>query len=338
MDSMTGDTITLLRARGRRLAKLIRADGQIDDYDSARLFDIAEMPVPDLNMLSRVLSKLLARPDCAVVRGSAADPERVRNVRRLLHHDKKTGDIPTLRETARYWLALDIEAVAVPERIPAADVAGCAAEAIRRLPGAFHGARCIAQASGSHGIKPDIHLRLWYWLSRATSGAELKLWLSGTLVDMSVFGAAQLIYTAAPVFALGALDHLPDRIVELIGYPVVAVPAPDELKMAPRPAAPARPDLRQGSARADLYVRAALKSAADRIMGAGRRHPAILQEACGLARLVRAGLLGEAEMKSVLWQAAQAAGKDDEAEIDRIVKFGMDHPDGGALPEGIPHA
>jgi len=95
--------------------------------------------------------------------------------------------------------------------------------------------------------------------------------------------------------------------------------------------------LRRGSARAELYVRAALRNAADRIIDAGRRHPVILAEACGLARLVHAGLLSKTDLKSVVWQAAQQAGKEDEAEIDRIIDFGMDHADTAPLPRGIAH-
>jgi hypothetical protein len=37
---------------------------------------------------------------------------------------------------------------------------------------AFHGARCIAQATASHGIKPGCRVRLWYWLDRPTTGGE----------------------------------------------------------------------------------------------------------------------------------------------------------------------
>jgi hypothetical protein len=279
----------------------------------------------------------LHRYDCAVVRGEIANPGRVQRVRRLLHPDPKTGELPTLREAPRQWLAVDVEGVERPAAIAAADLVACAGEAIRRLPDAFHGGCCVVQASGSHGIKPDIRLRLWYWLSRPATSAELKRWLRGTPADPSIFGAAQVIYTAAPIFNHGICDHLPGRIIELPGRPLVGVPPPETLRPPPPSTTPARPILSQGSARADLYVRAALTHAASRIIGSGRRHPVILSEACGLARLVNAGLLGRSEMKAVLWQAAQQAGKDDEAEIDRLVDFGMDHANTTPLPNGITH-
>jgi hypothetical protein len=334
----TPDTLTAIRARSRRLAKLIRADGTVEGYDDAKHFDLFTVSIPDLDGLHRLLRRLLDRPDCAVIRGEIANPDRVLRVRRLLYPDKKTGDVPTLRGVARQWLALDIEGVPRPEQVAATDLDGCATEAIERLPVAFRGARCIVQASGSHGIKPGVRLRLWYWLARPTTGAELKRWLHGAPADSSVFGAIQPIYTAAPVFAPGIRDHLPQRIIERSGQPLVAVPSPEELLPSSRTEATVRPVLRRGSARADLYVRAALTKAGKRIITSGQRHPAILSEACGLARLVKAGLLGRSELKSLLWQAAQQAGKDDEAEIDRILDFGLSHADTTPLPAGIANA
>ena len=85
------------------------------------------------------------------------------------------------------------------------------------LPPTFTGAACIVQATASHGIKPGARLRLWFWCDRSLSGAECKRWLGKVPVDHSVFGAAQPIYTAAPVFADGAAEHLPCRLLALPG-------------------------------------------------------------------------------------------------------------------------
>jgi hypothetical protein len=40
----------------------------------------------------------------------------------------------------------------------------------------------------------------------------------------------------------------------------------------------------------------------------------------------------QSELHSTLWSAAQGAGKDDEAEIERMVAFGLDHPDTTPIP------
>jgi hypothetical protein len=98
--------------------------------------------------------------------------------RRLLHPDLETGEPPTIRETPRAWLAIDLDGVKRPACLLAGNLAACAAEAIGQLPDAFRGTFCIAQASASHGIKLGIRLRLWYWLSRPAAGQELKRWLA----------------------------------------------------------------------------------------------------------------------------------------------------------------
>ena len=76
------DTITTLRARYRRLAKLIRTDGTINDYDSAMMFDMAENEVADLDHLLMILRFLLSKPDLCIVRGAIADADGIPGARR----------------------------------------------------------------------------------------------------------------------------------------------------------------------------------------------------------------------------------------------------------------
>jgi hypothetical protein len=326
------ESLTIIRSHSRRLAKLIYADGTIEGYDEAKHFDLFNWPVGDLADVHRLLCHLLHRSDCAVVRGAIADSERVRHVRRLAHTDPRTGDRPTLRDVAHCWLALDMEGVDRPDDVPAADLKRSACEAIGRLPEAFHGAGCIAQATASHGIKPGCRVRLWYWLSRPASGRELTRWLRHTPADPSVFRAAQPIYTAAPVFAPGTGDHLPHRMTVLPGTKVVAVPPLQVIEPAKRVAMGSLPTA--GATGAARYAFAALTNAAVRIRqaGVGQRHATIVREARGLARFVAARLLTESTITDVLRNSGHDAGKP-EAEIDSIITWAMAHPSAAAVPE-----
>jgi hypothetical protein len=327
------DTITVARAR-RRLTKLIDAAGEVTGYDRARLYDFITCPAADLAALAHLLARLARRPDCCIVRGGVIDPTRARAVRRLIHLDPQTGETPTLQEVPHLWLALDVDGMDRPAALPADDLAGCGAEAIRRLPAAFRGATCIAQASSTHGIKPGLRLRLWFWLSRPVSGAELKRWLRGVPVDHAVFRPAQPIYTAAPVFGIGATDPLSRRMVILPGAPTVLVPSPEAL--APPPPRPLASLPRKDDSRAARYASAALTNAAARVVsaGIGSRHDTILSEAQGLARFVGAGLLREADVREVLARAGGHAGKPDD-EVQSLVSWAIAHPRGAALPEGF---
>jgi hypothetical protein len=265
----------------------------------------------------------------AVVRGDILDPARTRGVRRLLHGDRETGDPPTLRDVSRRWLAVDMEGVPLPADAPPADLGACARVALAELPAAFSGAACIVQASGSHGFRPDIRLRLWFWCSRPMAGAELKRWLRDTPADPSVFGAAQPIYTAAPVLADGVAAPIQSRLLLLPGS-LLMVPTSEAL--AP-PARSITPRVEIHPAHVNRYVRAALERAADRIMRAAKRHPTIIAECRGLARLVSAGLLPEADLRAVVMKAAEAAGKDDRDEIERCIAWGLANPSDGRVPE-----
>ena len=130
--------LTIARSEYRRLAKLIHAGGNVEDYSRARTFDLAMVAVSDLDHLRRRLDVLIERPDLCIVRGSIIDPDRTKHVRRLLH--AKPDDEPTLQDAPHYWFALDIDGVFRPDDVPAADLLACADHAIALLPGEFRDA------------------------------------------------------------------------------------------------------------------------------------------------------------------------------------------------------
>ena len=129
---------------------------------------------------------------------------------------------------------------------------------------------------------------------------------------------------------------MPARLIEWPGEQWLRVPSAEELAPPVRkPPEFVRPAHKPGSSRAALYVDGALKAASDRIRSAKHRHPTILQEACSLARMVRAGLMQQSRLHSALWDAAEGAGKDDESEITRIVAFAMNNANTDPLPEWL---
>jgi hypothetical protein len=162
----------------------------------------------------------------------------------------------------------------------------------------------------------------------------LKLWLARAPVDRSVFGGAQPIYTATPAFMGGATDPIPARLLLLPGeQEAVEVPPAAVLAPVRRVASSPPPSLAAGGNR---YALAALTRAVARITSAaeGERHASAKAAAWSLARLVKAGLLTEAEVKRAIGNAIAVAGKD-ATEGEAIATWAIAHrPDGGS-PEGV---
>jgi hypothetical protein len=179
------ESITVLRANGRRLAKTIHPDGTIDHYGQVRTVDLSQRPLASLAALERLLRFLEHRRDCCILRGAPADRNRVKAVRRLLYTDRETGEAPTIIEAPRRWVALDIDEMPRPDWVEPSDLPACACVAIRKLPDEFQQATFVVQATASHGLKPGIRIRLWAYLSRPITGAELKYWLRRAPVDRS---------------------------------------------------------------------------------------------------------------------------------------------------------
>ena len=211
------------------------------------------------------------------------------------------------------------------------DMAGCGAHARACLPSAFHAARCIVVASGSHGIKPGLRLRLWFWMLRPLTGPECKRWLRGAPVDAALFSPAQLTYTAAPMFDGGAADPLPHRLALLPGTREDVAPPSAGALVPPPP----RPLPEAHGSGAGPYALAALAGAVSRVCGAPERtrHPALLAEARRLARLVDADLLGADAVRQALKGAARQCGLPDK-EADAVIDWALLHPTAAALPAG----
>ncbi len=327
--------ITVVRARGRRLAKLIRRDGAAEGYDAAKTVDLHPRRVAGLVGLHALLEALADRPDCCAVRGEPADPARVLGVRRLSRDDARTGDAATLREMPRRWVALDLDDLPLPAATDPRDLAACRAAVAPLLPAAFGAAACLVQATARHAIRPGARLRLWFWLSRPVGGTELRLWLRGAPVDASIFRCAQPIYTARPLFEAGAAaDPLPRRLAMLPG--TAAVEAPDAAAPAPPRRVAAAVPL-PTPARGDRYAMAALARAGAAIRrGEGGRHPLAVKEAMGLARLVRAGLVTRGEVERVIASALDVPGRGTvpEEEAAGVVAWALAHAAEGTPPEG----
>jgi hypothetical protein len=304
---MSADTFTILQARCR-LAKTI-SPGRIQGFDSPKHYNLAEEPFSSLAGLNDLLGWLLPRRDLCVVRGAILDPTRTRGVRRLLHPDPKTGDEPTLTDVPQAWVALDCDGIPAPEGIDRRDLEACGILARLTMPEAFHGAACIVQATAGHLIKPGLRLRLWFLLERGLTGAECQRWLRGVPgVDPSTLRAAQVTYTAAPLF-IDMTDPLPRRLAMLPGLETVACPTEPELQPPARPAAD--PSRVVTAASSDRYVRAALTRACSNIATApvDSRHPTAVAEAWGLARFVVAGLMTADEVIRAVDGALEQAGK-----------------------------
>jgi P4 family phage/plasmid primase-like protien len=193
--------------------------------EQARLYEGLEVPCSSLDDVHALLNILIHRPNRFVVRGGLANGPKAKNITRRLTIDPTTKQKPGLIEAKHLWLALDMDDVPLPDGVDVTDFNACGLTAVSYLPSEFQGVDFIVQFSSSHGIKPGIRVRLWFWLSREVSRAELEAWLKDFPVDRTVFRGPQPIYTAIPVLGDGCSDHLPERLGRVPGDPYVQVPA-----------------------------------------------------------------------------------------------------------------
>jgi hypothetical protein len=291
--------LTILTARGHRLAKLVTPAG-IEGYDkNAKWFRTDAVRIDVIEDLAELLLSLAGRTDTCVIRGQlkqefAHYPE----VRRLLR--PKPDSPATFAETPRSWCMADMELASAPRWVDPTDPLEAGGYLRRLLPVQFRIARAISQLSSGAGLKAGLRCHMWFALNRPLTGEELVRLLEGVDgLDHAPFVANQIHYTADPQFTDGVDDPCIERLAILPGLPVVEVgqvpepvvrqalvPAGVTVASSYRP--PAR-GLSFRSTRPEQYMMACLHGLAQ--AREGDRHKALMPIACRLFELCRAGQL-----------------------------------------------
>ncbi len=325
--------ITLLTARGKRLAKLHTPDGE-QPYDDAALFYVAAAKVDAIEDVAELLGKLAHAADTCIVRAALKVPISPISEIRCRVHDRE-GQPALFAEVARRWLMVDLEPDEAPSYVDPTDPILVGGWLRRQLPPPFQAARVVVQLSGGAGIKPGLRAHLWFLLDRPLVKVELDRLLGGVVgLDRSTLRPRQLHYTAAPLFK-DVDDPVLDRIAMLPGYPDVQVGA------IPEPARPARlaftPSVfgKGGSGRAEAYAAACLRRLA--LAPEGSRHSTCVAVSCRLLALAKAGLLDPMRVASQIKAVMLDRGFDgrsgrDLGEVVSILEWAWQQVE----PEGLP--
>jgi hypothetical protein len=211
------DYVTVLTTKGPLATKRITdAPGGpiIESYGRATWFGLQEHGVYGIDTLAELLTVLEGRQTRFIIRGQPRSDVDYRRAQRRVR-DRRNADGSTTPATidpaARQWIALDLDRMACPDWLdPIFEPDHTVEYAVARLPAEFHDATCWWQFTASHGVKPGISLRLFFWADRPLSDSELKIWLADSPVDHAIFSPAQPIYVARPIF-IGMPDPVPFR-------------------------------------------------------------------------------------------------------------------------------
>jgi hypothetical protein len=309
--------VTILRARDRRLTKLITADA-IHPYDDASLFYVDAVRLDTIEDFELLLGELAPRADTAIVRCRLKVPVDPYTEIRCRIHDHP-GQPALFEEVARDWVMVDVEPKAAPPWIDPVDPLLVGGHLRRLLPGPFRTARAIAQLSSGAGVKQGLRCHLWFKLDRPLTGADLKRLLTGVDgLDPATLRPRQLHFVGDPIFK-DRDDPCGERIAILPGLPEVEVGHVPEpvVRQAFTPGRAFAPVGVAGAGGAERHAQNYLLRLAAK--PPGQRHPEIVKAARHLLGLARDGLLDPIWVGSRIKGVASRWG--DVAEVDRILEW-----------------
>ena len=199
--------VTILRAPGRRLTKLITEAGVVE-YEGAAAFEPEARRIDCVEDLAELLEDLTPRADSCVIR-AALKPEFADRPKVLRRSRDRPGVEARFVEVPRIWAMIDVEHLPNPGIDPTDPV--LVGGAVRmHLPPPFRVVRCVSQLAARPGLDDGLRCHLWFVFDRPLVRAELVRWLKGVQgVDLQVFVPVQPHYTAAPIF-----DGVDDRCHE----------------------------------------------------------------------------------------------------------------------------
>lgn len=337
----TADTVTILQCKAGIIATKRWSPGPdgsfaCESYGKARSWHVGECRVGGIEQLANLLDRLAKHPRAIVIRGAPLPGVLGTWGRRLEYPDPKTGDAARFEARARYWCALDFDKVAtlVPFDVRRPDHARAAVQYLRSmLSTEFRSVACYATLTSSAGFGDPtrVSARLWFWLDRPVSDAELTAWARATNapVDVSLFRAVQAHYVAAPIF-VGMEDPIERRAGVLLGAPAAVFgtyETPRERPVERLPYVPRKPDHGSGDEHGRRYARATLEQLGRELASApeGDRHRTVHAAARRAGGLVPGGWLTRSEIHDELSAAARASGLAGRAEeVARTISDGID--------------
>jgi hypothetical protein len=201
------------------------ADGTFDtsDYGNAARFHMVPRLMPTLEAMRDYLDDAAKKPFAFLVR---AQPLPTLDISKpQLRRHARTDGTATLEPVERWWAALDLDDVPVPEGLGEAHSIKAAGLWVREnlLPDAFKGVRCILTPTTKTGLRGPMlaRMRLWFLLDAPYSDTVLANWCKGFKAargvpcDPRVFVSSQPIYTGRARF-VGMDDPLAGQPLAVI--------------------------------------------------------------------------------------------------------------------------
>jgi hypothetical protein len=223
MSKKSTDTLTILQTTDGRVAtktltRLPNGGWEKNDFLAGTLFMCHQYQIDGIEGLNIGLVEIAKHTNCFVIRGAPRDHVNL-DVPVYRRKDVRAyGDDAHFEESPRRSLMIDFDKIEIGKIIDIINAPEKAVEKVIRkvLPEQYHDVSFVWQLSSSAGTfdPPGIlSAHAWFWLDRPIGEVELKIWhrLRAPLIDVSVFGAVQPLYTAGPIFS-NCNDPLPQRI------------------------------------------------------------------------------------------------------------------------------
>lgn len=309
-DSVASENFVIIAEACRGvLTKRNFADGSQRSYDHVKLFNFEEVYLYNLRNLYDLSIGMISQPKKCFIRARIKDEAKSRGVVR-----KYNGDDATLVLEKCNWFAIDVD-------YKTGEYTGNLKEdtvtALLALPEQLSKSEYFAVASASYGVKPGIHMRVFFWVKYPVSGIDLKNFFEGykNVTDTAIFNSIQIIYTAAPL----GVNPVKERIIwkQPLFPKELIIPITDHQSMR------GAPEMIYTKERSIKNVAAHLERIG--MLAPGERHDGLIKECLPLGKAIGQGYFEFEEMfdKVMLVLDMEWSGKRDTKKDAEVVRWAL---------------
>jgi hypothetical protein len=287
-----------------RLTKTIYNQNSIKPTDTPKYYNFFEVEIFSIADLARLIQYCMNKPRVCFIRARIKD--KCIKVER-----KSKGAESTLVCQPQNWFAIDVDGYGTYTGNVKQD-----AHSVLLALG-WQNTECIALASSSYGIKPNIHMRLFFWADILIENVILKKLLRNNKakVDLALFNPIQPIYVATPIFANDMIDPIEKRFAFLPGLNR-CVMIPENITYTE--GYKDKPSTKR-QAKSDLNKAFKIVSEAE----SGSRHEILREQSRWMGKLVLQELLDEEDVFEALIFACITWGEGDRKKDEETIRYGI---------------
>ena len=201
------ETLTILKAKDKKQAKVIKGNYEVKTIADEKYFTVTEVEIENILKLSHKLKELEKKPNLSVVRDKWLGKQKAKEFDKkeyLKGYTRRTGLL--FEDKKSHILMVDVDnflaSFSINYNSVKSIVKAIEEFILNNLPNSFHYITYHWHLSSRAALSNDkrkLKVHLWFWLKTPYKSRDLKIWSKDLNIDSSLYDRVHIHYIANPI-------------------------------------------------------------------------------------------------------------------------------------------